>query len=115
MEWHKIMLIVFSILAFLFIVFSLLRLIGTYNLQSYPCEMKKHAFVSGNPSLTSTKVHYEIPKVIWCFWHSPDLPEFIAFNMKRWHRILGLEYEIRLLHETTLHQYVAPDEILSEF
>ena len=64
-------------------------------------------------STTSLNTNYYIPRIIWTYWHTNTLPDFVNFNLDRWKRILGSEYEIRLLNEDTLKQYISSNAIPS--
>jgi hypothetical protein len=100
-----------GVLALLLLFFAflalmlLLRLIGSWRISNHHINSRAHEILQGKGSLNEI-ASYNIPKVIWSYWHSETLPPFIAFNIARWRDKLGSEYEIRLLNETNLHQYV---------
>lgn len=54
---------------------------------------------------------YSIPKVIWTYWHTSNVTEFVDFNIKRWNRILGSTYEIRLIHDKNISTYISSSEM----
>lgn len=49
---------------------------------------------------------YYIPNVIWTYWHSDDLPEFVRFNLERWKCTFGNEFEIRLITNSNIFDYI---------
>lgn len=59
---------------------------------------------------TDQKSH--VPRIIWSYWSSHDLPETVKLCMKSWQKY-NPNYEIRMMHKDTYAQYVTtlPNEI----
>ena len=49
-----------------------------------------------------------IPKIIWTYWDSPELPEYIRLCQEKWHR-LHPTWDIRLLTPGTVGNYIDED------
>jgi len=60
-----------------------------------------------------------VPKIMWSFWKSmPDAPKvltlFLEACLASW-QVLNPEYEIRLLDEITVHEFLTPEDLPQTF
>lgn len=55
----------------------------------------------------------EIPKTIWTYWDTPELPEFIQKCVDKW-RQMNFGWEIKILNPTNLREYL-PDVNIFDF
>ena len=112
--WKILLLLLVLLIGFYIVSLTYERTKGIEELKrkDYPI----HTLLTGektNNHSSSSSSSYFIPKIIWTYWHKEKLPEFVAFNLSRWERILGSEYTIRLITETNLNYYIPETEIPS--
>lgn len=46
-----------------------------------------------------------VPKIIWTFWHSPELPQTVATCIDGWRR-LHPDYRIHVLNADSVHEFI---------
>ena len=46
-----------------------------------------------------------IPKLIWCFWHSSDLPKSIEKSIMSW-RLYNPDYKIHIINKNNIKDFL---------
>jgi hypothetical protein len=88
--------LILVILIIIFLIFVVLIIIKSPTEQYYINKSKK----------------YEIPKKIWTYWDTEDLPETIQKCINNWHK-LNPEYDIIVLNNQNYKSYIKNCDILS--
>jgi len=94
-----VLLIVFSLALFALYVFHLWR--PEKHLEQW-WDMQKH-IIKNKPPATEP---YELPKIIWSYWHDDNIPVFVNQVLKHRASVLA-GWEINVLNDKTIKNYIS--------
>lgn len=57
----------------------------------------------------------KIPKIVWAFWHSSDLPNVYKICLNSWYQHLNSDYSVRLLNMDTIGKYLLLKDLPKNF
>jgi|688.fasta_scaffold98705_2 hypothetical protein len=60
-------------------------------------------------NIYKTPDNYELPKVIYCFWHNYEEDNYIKMFVNNWEKKLSKEWKIIIVHKNNIKEYTGDD------